>query len=375
MPARRQYPKVALIEEGMREGFQIEDARIPVEGKLRVLDALSRTGLSTIVVGSFVSPKWTPQMAQIDELVDRMTPVPGVRYTALALNDRGRERMATHMPPLTPPSDIPATLVHLCDVFAQRNTGRTRQAEIDSWPAIIKAAADRGDRKAGIGVNAAWGSNWVGEFSLAQRMDFLQRQHDLWTAAGITPVKVFIGDPMGWNMPDQVEEQLEAIVDRWPEIRTFHLHLHNTRGTAPLSVYTALRTLRPEHEVIIDASIGGMAGCPYCGNGRAASLMPTEDLVYLLEELGIPTGVDLDTLIEAVILAEEVTGHPLYGHVSRAGGRPRGDRRYPMDMPFVETLDEAQHFRLGPDVYQGAISPWKAPITSDQRAAAERDGA
>jgi hydroxymethylglutaryl-CoA lyase len=375
MPARRQYPKVTLIEEGMREGFQIEDARIPVEGKLRVLDALSRTGLSTIVVGSFVSPKWTPQMAQIDELVDRMTPVPGVRYTALALNDRGRERMAGHMPPLTPPSDLPATLVHICDVFAQRNTGRTRQAEIDSWPAIVKAAADRGDRKAGIGVNAAWGSNWTGEFSLAQRMDFLQRQHDLWTAAGIEPVKVFIGDPMGWNMPDQVEEQLEAIMERWPRIGTFHLHLHNTRGTAPLSVYTALRTLRPEHEVIIDASIGGMAGCPYCGNGRAASLMPTEDLVYLLEELGIPTGVDLDKLIEAVILAEEVTGHRLYGHVSRAGGRPRGDRRYPMDMPFVETLEEAQHFRLGPDVYQGAISPWKAPITSDQRDAAERDGA
>jgi hydroxymethylglutaryl-CoA lyase len=374
MPVRRQYPKVTLIEEGMREGFQIEDARIPVEGKLRVLDALSQTGLSTIVVGSFVSPKWTPQMAQIDELVDRMTPVPGVRYTALALNDRGRERMAAHMPPLTPPSDLPATLVHICDVFAQRNTGRTRQAEIDSWPAIIKAAADRGDRKAGIGVNAAWGSNWVGEFNLAQRMDFLQRQHDLWTAAGIEPVKVFIGDPMGWNMPDQVEEQLEAIMERWPQIGTFHLHLHNTRGTAPLSVYTALRTLRPEHEVIIDASIGGMAGCPYCGNGRAASLMPTEDLVYLLEELGIPTGVDLDKLIEAVILAEEVTGHPLYGHVSRAGGRPRGDRRYPMDMPFVETLDEAQHFRLGPDVYQGAISPWKAPIASGQRAEAEKEG-
>ena len=367
MPTARQYPKVTIIEEGMREGFQIEDADIPVESKLRVLDALSRTGLKTIVVGSFVSPKWTPQMARIDELVDRMTPVPGVRYTALALNDRGRERMAEHMPPLTPPSGIPATLVHICDVFAQRNTGRTRQAETDGWPAIVKAAADRGDTRACIGVNAAWGSNWTGEFTLDQRMDFLQRQHDLWSAAGIEPVKVFIGDPMGWNMPDQVEEQLEAINERWPRITTFHLHLHNTRGTAPLSVYTALRTLRPEHEVIIDASIGGMAGCPYCGNGRAASLMPTEDLVYLLEELGIPTGVDLDRLIEAVILAEDVTGHPLFGHVSKAGGRPRGERRYPMDMPFVETLGQAQHFRLGPEVYQGAISPWKAPITSAQR--------
>src|SRR5581483_5828467 len=129
----------------------------------------------------------------------------------------------------------------------------------------------------------------------------------------------FLGDPMGWNMPDQVEEQLTAIMDTWPGIGTFQLHLHNTRGTTPASVYAALRTLAPEHMLILDATVGGMGGCPYCGNGQAAGLMPTEDLVYLLEELGIGTGVDLDALIEAVIVAEEVTGHPLYGHVSKAG--------------------------------------------------------
>lgn len=367
MTAKRNYPHVTLIEEGMREGFQIENADIPVEEKLRLLDALSATGLKNIVVGSFVSPKWTPQMARIDDLVDRMHPAPGVRYTALALNERGRERMAGHMPPLSPPSDVPATLVHVCDVFAQRNTGRTRQAEIDSWPAIVKAAVARGDREAGVGINAAWGSNWLGEFTQEQRMELLSRQHRLWSEAGITVSRVFLGDPMGWNMPDQVEEQLTQILHTWPEITTFHLHLHNTRGTAPLSVYAALRTLPPEHSLILDASVGGMAGCPYCGNGRAAALMPTEDLVYLLEELGIPTGVDLDRLIEAVIVAEEVVGHQLYGHVSKAGPRPRGDRLYPMDMPFVETLRQAQHFRLGPEVYRGALSPWKAPISSSAR--------
>ncbi|HHZ61464.1 MAG TPA: citramalate synthase, partial [Dehalococcoidia bacterium] len=86
------YPTVTYKEEGMREGMQIEDASIPVEDKVRLLDALSETGLKHIVVGSFVSPRYTPQMAEIDDVMARFTPKPGVRYTALALNERGRER-------------------------------------------------------------------------------------------------------------------------------------------------------------------------------------------------------------------------------------------------------------------------------------------
>jgi hydroxymethylglutaryl-CoA lyase len=363
----RSYPSVTVIEEGMREGFQIESAEISVADKLRLLDALSRTGLRRIVVGSFVSPRWTPQMARIDELVERMTPTPDVVYTALALNERGRERMAAHIPPLSWASELPETLVHLCDVFARRNTGRSQQDEIQAWAGTVGGAALRGAREAGIGVNAAWGSNWLGDFSLDQRMDMLCRQHQLWSARGIAVTKVFLGDPMGWNMPDQVEEQLAEIMRTWPDIATFHLHLHNTRGTSPVSVYAALRTLGPEHMLILDSAVGGMGGCPYCGNGRAAGLMPTEDLIYLLEELGIGTGVDLDRLIEAVIVAEDIVGHPLYGHVSKAGPRPRGDMLYPMDMPFVETLAQAQHFRLGPDAYAGALSPWREPITSPFR--------
>jgi hydroxymethylglutaryl-CoA lyase len=118
------YPKVEIIEEGMREGMQIESTDITNDDKLRLLDALSRTGLSTIVVGSFVSPKWTPQMAEIDDLVARFTPVPGVKYTALALNEKGRERLMKYMPPLSESSEFPRTLVHLCDVFVRRNTNR-----------------------------------------------------------------------------------------------------------------------------------------------------------------------------------------------------------------------------------------------------------
>ncbi|GAA1228010.1 citramalate synthase [Pseudonocardia alaniniphila] len=362
------FPDVVLVEEGMREGLQIEDAGVPVKDKIRLLDALSATGLRRIVVGSFVSPKWTPQMAGIDEIVEGFTPAPGVTYTALALNSRGVERRATYIPDkLSLEDERPFTRVHLCDVFARRNTNRSQQQEIDTWPGIVERAAADGVTEAEMGVNAAWGSNWLGPFGHEQRMELLERQYAMWTDHGIAVTKVFLGDPMGWNLPHHVEADLRAIQERWPSVSTFHLHLHNTRGMAPISAYSALRTVGERCTVILDASIGGMAGCPYCGNGRAAALTPTEDLVHLLDGLGFDTGVDLDKLIETVAVAEEILGHRLYGHVSKAGGCPQGDALYPMDLPFIETLEQAQHFRLGPPSYEGAMSPWKEPITSPFR--------
>jgi hydroxymethylglutaryl-CoA lyase len=361
------FPHVVIIEEGMREGMQIESADITVGAKIELLDALSRTGLGTIVVGSFVSPQWTPQMVHIDELVSRFTPVDGVRYTALALNDRGRERMSHYMPPLVTSIEFPRTLVHLCDVFVRRNTNRSQEQEMALWPEVIAATVASGATSAGIAINAAWGSNWLGRFDQDYRMQMLDRQYQLWSDAGITVDKIWIGDPMAWNMPDAVEAQLRAIVERWPEITSFHLHLHDARGTALVSAYEALRVLGPEHTLILDSSVGGMGGCPYGGHGRMTRMIATEDLVDLLNELGIPTGVDLGRLIEASLLAEEVVGHSLWGHVSKAGPRPRGEALFPMDLPFIETEEEAQHFRLGPRAYVGARSPWSQPIVSPAR--------
>src|SRR5215210_7901253 len=128
------YPLMVLTEEGMREGMQIESAAIPVADKIRLLDALSETGLREIVVGSFVSPKWTPQMAHIEEIVQGFHPKPGVNYHAVALNEQGVERARQFTPPLSPPRRGATTSVHVCDVFAQRNTNRTQAKEIANWP-------------------------------------------------------------------------------------------------------------------------------------------------------------------------------------------------------------------------------------------------
>lgn len=361
------FPRVEIVEECMREGMQIESADITVADKIRLLDALSDTGLSTIVVGSFVSPRWTPQMAQVEDVIRGFTPKEGVRYTALALNQRGQERMQEYMPPLSPVGGPPRTLVHLCDVFVRRNTNRGQQDEIDALPGVVATAVSAGAREAGIAINAAWGSNWIGPIDESTRTQMLERQHDLWSEAGIPVKKVWLGDPMAWNVPHQVASQIKTIRERWPEIETYHLHLHNARGSALVSTYAALQELDERHTLIIDSAVGGMGGCPYCGHGRVTRMIPTEDLVDLLEELGIKTCVDRERLIEVAHLAEEIVGHELWGHVSKAGPRPRGDQLFAMDMPFIETPEQAQHFRLGPSVYGDAPSPWKEPITSPAR--------
>ncbi len=366
------WPRVEYKEEGMRDGIQIEDAAISVDDKVRLLEALSDAGLKHIVVGSFVRPEYTPQMDHIEEILERFQPRPGVKYTALLVNERAVERARQFSPPLTIEEREPMLAAHLCDVFPRRNYNRSRQQELDGWPRIVARAKERGASGGGIGVHAAWGSNFTGEHTLAETMETLARGHALWDEAEIPVVSVYVGDPMSWNTPHRVEEYLAEIKDRWPDIHQFHVHLHNARGMAVVSSYAALRTLAPDDTVFLEGSFGGIGGCPYCGNGRATGMAPTEDLMHMLEAMGVDTGVDIDRLVECVWMLEEVLGRQTMGHVSKAGPRPTTpDRWYDPNMPFVETFREAGHFRLGPEVYAGQRRPWKEPICSPQRPDAE----
>jgi len=356
------YPRVHIVEECLREGMQIESADIAPADKVRLLDALSDTGLQTIVVGSFVSPRYTPQMARIDEVVAAFTPRPGVTYTALALNERGRERAAAFTPPLSPVAAAPMLSAHLCDTFPRRNMNMGREQEIARWAQIVARAQAGPAAEAGIGVNSAFGSNFEGPFSFAQRMDTLRRAHALWDEAGIPVTRLMVGDPMSWCQPHLVEEMLAAVRAEWPAIRSFHLHLHDGRGMAMACFYAALRVLDDACEMQIETTAGGIGGCPYCGNGRAAGMAATEDVVCMLEAMGIETGVDLDRLIEAVWLLEELIGRPASGRVSKSGPLPAGDRLYDPNLPLVETLEEARHFLRGEDVLTTGIRPWREPI-------------
>ena len=353
------YPRVVITEESLREGMQIESAAITVDQKLRLLDALSDTGLTRIVVGSFVSPKWTPQMAQIDELVSRLKPRAGVAYLALALNEKGRERLRRWVPPLTLERGFPETHGHVCDVFAKRNTNRTSAQHEAEWPGIVERARAAGVEKAGIGISSGWGSNWQGAFSYEQRLASLEKQADLWERAGVAIGQLTLADPMGWNMPHVVADDLRRLTQRWPSVERIRLHLHDQRGMALTSIYAAITALDERHTLDVDTTVGGIGGCPYCGNGRAAGMAPTEDVVQMLEAMGIPTGVDLDRLVEAAHMASEIVGRPLHGRVAYAGPLPRAGRLYPDSLPLIETYEEAQHFRLGEGVTAGRSRPWE----------------
>jgi hydroxymethylglutaryl-CoA lyase len=349
---------VTITDDTMREGLQIESPDIPVSEKLRLLDALGETGAKVISIGSFAHPKWTPSMACVEEIAERFVPKPGVRYTAAVFNQKGFERADRFYPKIDVRSRRFATHVELCDSFARRNYNRTQAQQLASARSTVAAARDAGAEAGSIALGSPFGSNFEGAFTMAQRLGLLEVLVDQWHEVDLPVTRLSLSDAMGWNLPHQVRETIEAVRERWPEIETFHLHLHNSRGSTIASYYEALQLGATE----FDTSIGGMGGCPYCGNGRSAGHVPTEDFVDLCHEMGIETGYDLDKLIEAAWVAEEVVGHPLWGHVSKSGPRPRDERVYPLDMPFVETLEEASHFRKGPSVYAGQIAPWQPGV-------------
>jgi hydroxymethylglutaryl-CoA lyase len=253
----------------------------------------------------------------------------------------------------------------MCDVFARRNTNRSQMQEMASWTKTIAAAKAKGATEAGIGINATFGSNFVGDFSVDMVMKFLEQQHNLWDDAGIKVTEVSIGDPMGWCHPVKVEEIFSRIKAKWPAIIDFGAHLHNARGMAVVSTYAAIKTLEAKDTLRLEGTIGGIGGCPYCGTGAATGMAPTEDVMHMLEGMGIETGVDMDKLIECVWMLEEMLGRTVWGHVSRAGPRPtKPGQLFSANAPFVETIEQARHFKLGPKLYEGCISPWSEPIAS-----------
>jgi hydroxymethylglutaryl-CoA lyase len=359
--ASHAWPQVVYSEEVMREGFGIESAGITLEDKLRLLDALADAGLRRITVGAFVSPRYVPQMAGFEDLLRAMKPRPNVQYLTFMHNRRARELAARFAPPLTLEDELCTFFDDLCDVHQRRNMNRSVADSIRLWPQYLAESRASGINKGRVAIASAWGSNFLGPFTSQQRLAFLEKQIHAMQSVGIEVVEIGLHDSQSWCLPHLLEADLTEIRRRWPWIRQFHLHMHNARGMALPCLYTALRTLDSHVTLIVDGTLGGIGGGQYCGNGTASGMVATEDFLHMLQGMGIETGVDFDRLVECVWILERVIGHSAFGHVSRAGPRPvRSEDRFDANLPAIESLRAARHFRLGAEAYRDeGYWPWR----------------
>lgn len=303
---------VEFHEEGPREGFQMEKQTFPLAERAALINALSAAGLKQIQVASFVSPRAVPQMADTPELFAAITKRPGTRYTALWLNDNGFERARA-----CDQVDLDGKLMfYTTEPFSQRNNNcsvaemRERQLGwLDRYIAL------------GIPVEKAYvitafGCNLGGAVPLSVVTDHIRWLVDACADRGVSLPAVYLADTMGWAHPEEIKRRIGAVREIVPDAR-IGLHLHDTRGVGGANVYAALQMgVR-----LFDSSVAGLGGCPFAGHqqGGAAGNICTEDMVFMCQELGIETGIDLERLIEAARLAERIIGRALSGRVMHSG--------------------------------------------------------
>jgi hydroxymethylglutaryl-CoA lyase len=294
---------VSIREVGPRDGLQNEDP-VPADAKVRLLDGLSRTGVRRIEAVSFVHPKAIPQMADADEVWAKTEKVTGVRYSALVPNSRGAQRA------LAAGFTEVEVVVSASDTHNRRNVNRSTAESLDDIAGLIDELHGNG-ATAEVIIATSFGCPYEGDIDPARVAGIVDRV----VADGAD--RVSFGDTTGMATPRRVRELVTAVRDRQPDVPVL-LHFHNTRGTALANLLSALELGITE----FDASVGGLGGCPYAGPGAAGNVA-TEEVVHMLHDLGIDTGVDLDALLAVAAEAERLVGRQLPSGVLRAGPRTR----------------------------------------------------
>ncbi|HEX6326418.1 MAG TPA: hydroxymethylglutaryl-CoA lyase, partial [Jiangellaceae bacterium] len=267
--------RVSLREVGPRDGLQNEDP-VPTDGKVALIDALSTTGLRRIEAVSFVHPKAIPQMGDADEVWARITRNPEVAYSALVPNVRGMQRaLAAGF------TDI-EVVISASDTHNRRNINRSTDESLADVPELASMAHGAGGTLQVI-VSTAWGCPYEGDVPVERVLHVVRKA----VAAGADSIAY--GDTTGMATPTRVVELVGETRSAHPDV-PLGLHFHNTRGTGLANVYAALQLGVDD----FDASVGGLGGCPYAPG--ASGNIATEELVHMLEDMGVETGVDLDAL-------------------------------------------------------------------------------
>ncbi len=290
--------RVRLVEVGPRDGLQNEKAMVPTEVKVAFIDRLCAAGLSAIEATSFVSPKWVPQMADAADVMARITRRPGVVYSVLVPNMKGFESA------LAARADEVVVFGAASEAFSQRNINCSIAESIERFRPVAAAARAAGMRVRGA-ISCALGCPYQGEVT----PEAVGRVARLMRDIGVEHVGV--ADTIGVGTPARTQAAMEAALAVYP-LDEVSGHFHDTYGQALANIYACLEL----GVATFDTSAAGLGGCPYAKG--ATGNVATEDVVYLLQGLGIETGVDLDRLRAAGQFISDALGRPSGSRVARA---------------------------------------------------------
>lgn len=292
---------VAIREVGPRDGLQNE-AVVPTQSKVHLIDSLAQTGIRRIEAVSFVRPDAIPQMADAAEVWAGITRLSEVEYSVLALNLRGAERA------VEADADLVQFAMSASETHNLKNAGRTVDQSVLELADVVAIA-----RSASIPVHAtistAWGCPYEGEITIDRVLGVV----DAVLSTGVNGVS--LGDTTGMATPGRVEQLICALLGNLDASVELNTHFHDTRGCGLANVIAALSAGCTS----FDASVGGLGGCPYAPG--ATGNICTEDLVHMLEDMGVETGVSLENLLDVAAQAQELAGRELPSHLLKAGPR------------------------------------------------------
>jgi hydroxymethylglutaryl-CoA lyase len=297
--------RIKIVEVGPRDGLQNETNTLSIADKLQLLEMLGAAGLNYIEAGSFVNPKWVPQMTGSDELFSRLQKKPGVTYAALVPNLKGFERA------LAAGADEVAVFTAASESFSQKNTNCSITEGLQRFEPIFAAAAKAKIPVRGY-VSCVAGCPYDGAVPINQVVDVSERLFQ----AGC--YEISLGDTIGTGTPGHFSQLLQALTRRLP-VQRLAVHCHDTYGQALANIFASLQA----GVAVVDSSVAGLGGCPYASG--ASGNVATEDLVYMLQGLGIDTGVKLPAIIAAGDFISARLGRTSQSKVARARAGRAGE--------------------------------------------------
>lgn len=294
LPAR-----VRIVEVGPRDGLQNEAEPVPVVDRIAFINRLSDSGLKHIEAGSFVSPKWVPQMADSDAVLAGIRRHPGVTYSALTPNLQGLEAA------LQAGADEVAVFTAASDTFTRKNINCSVTESLQRFEPVIARADAAGTGVRGY-VSTVIGCPYEGDMNPQKVADVASVLYHMGCR------EISLGDTVGVGTPGKARRMLEAVAAKIPMER-LAVHFHDTYGQALANIYACLEL----GIAVVDCSVAGLGGCPYAQG--ASGNVATEDVVYMLRGLEIETGIDLDTLVDAGRFITGRTGAPNRSRVAATG--------------------------------------------------------